>query len=313
MDEALVKGWKFNEGVDEKLKEAIGVTEGLIKGALESINTTYDKNNQITITDDLIKALVKSCKDYKINTYLRLAHFLAQIAHESRFEPKNENGNHSKETARGAWERKYDELKAKDKTKLERIFNTPKENNALAKAVLNYFYAGVNGNGNEASGDGYKFRGRGLMQLTGRTNYENFLKYYNRGKEEKDKINIEKATDLDKISNDINIAVDSAAYYWANMARKVNGKELNDLAHYGKSEDLVYLIGSVINSGYGWEKTPNLPVTIKPKLNGDDDRLIKFNAVIAHFEEEIKKSTPPTAIPNAPVGSDLNSTNGGSR
>jgi predicted chitinase len=325
MDEALVKGWKFNEGVDEKLKEAIGVTEGLIKGALEAINEGEEDKNKITITDDLIKALVKSCKDYKINTYLRLAHFLAQVAHESRFKPQAEDGYYRLDGAIAAHSTKeakiralFKELDIKENARLTK----PEDQ----KKFFDLVYGGNTSLGNRgvASGDGYRFRGRGLIQLTGRSNYTKLInEHYNTNIGANNKIDLDEKADtdsdkisekLDKIMGDINIAVDSAAYFWAHMARKVNGKGLNDLAHYGKSEDLVYLIGSVINSGYAWsereDKVQKIKYyDIKPNLNGDDDRLIKFNAVIAHFEGEIKKSTPPTAIPNAPVGSDLNSTN----
>lgn len=43
----------------------------------------------------------------------------------------------------------------------------------------NYIYANIIGNGDENSGDGYKYRGRGIFQLTGKANYEDFQSYYN--------------------------------------------------------------------------------------------------------------------------------------
>ena len=93
----------------------------------------------------------------------RAAAFVAQIAHESgQFNFVKENLNYS---AKG-------------------LMNTFKKyfpNEALAKQyerqpekIANRVYANRMGNGNEASGDGYKFCGRGLIQLTGRNNYTNF-------------------------------------------------------------------------------------------------------------------------------------------
>lgn len=92
-----------------------------------------------------------------INTLLRRAHFLGQACwesgHFSRFE---ENLNYSAVRIAEVWPRL-----AGRAAKLEH--NPP----ALANAA----YAGHNGNGDEASGDGWRFRGRGMFQLTGRANY----------------------------------------------------------------------------------------------------------------------------------------------
>lgn len=102
---------------------------------------------------------------YEINTPLRQAHFLAQLAHESgyfRFTSEN-----LKYTA----------------SSLQRVFGKYFPTPALAQRyalqpqmIANRVYADRMGNGNEASGDGWKYRGKGLIQLTGKANYEAYSK-----------------------------------------------------------------------------------------------------------------------------------------
>lgn len=99
----------------------------------------------------------------------RAAHFFAQTAHESGgFKAFSENLNYSAKGLRGIF-RKY--------------FPT----DALARAyerkpakIANRVYGNRMGNGDEASGDGFAFRGRGALQLTGKFNYSEFAKYVNR-------------------------------------------------------------------------------------------------------------------------------------
>jgi putative chitinase len=95
-------------------------------------------------------------------TRLRLIHFLAQIAHESDFIPRTENLNYSAEGLVKTWPGR---------------FRTIVEAAPYARhpeKIANKVYASRYGNGNEASGDGWRFRGRGWCQLTFRANYERF-------------------------------------------------------------------------------------------------------------------------------------------
>jgi len=112
--------------------------------------------------------LKAACTHFKLNKN-RAAHFFAQTAHESgNFKAFSENLNYS---AKG----------------LRNIFRKYFPTDALAKAyerqpqkIANRVYANRMGNGDEASGDGWKFRGRGALQLTGKFNYSEFAKYVNR-------------------------------------------------------------------------------------------------------------------------------------
>jgi putative chitinase len=99
----------------------------------------------------------------------RAAHFFAQTAHESgNFKTFSENLNYSAKGLRGIF-RKY--------------FPTDALANAYARQpmkIANRVYANRMGNGPESSGDGWKFRGRGALQLTGHDNYQAFANYVNR-------------------------------------------------------------------------------------------------------------------------------------
>ncbi|MEY3881630.1 MAG: hypothetical protein RIQ94_2426 [Pseudomonadota bacterium] len=120
------------------------------------------------VPDDVIKQIPDAAAKFHITTPLRLAHFLAQCAHESgQFKVLSENLNYS---AQG----------------LRKIFPHRFSNDAIANAyahqrekIGNRAYADKNGNGNEASGEGYKFRGRGYIQLTGKSNYTGFANFIN--------------------------------------------------------------------------------------------------------------------------------------
>jgi putative chitinase len=115
------------------------------------------------IPDSVIAQLPDTIAKFELNTPLRLAHFLAQAGHESGgFKAVNENLNYGAKGLLGIF-KKY--------------FPTP-EKAALyerkPEKIANLVYGGRMGNGPEASGEGYKFRGRGYIQLTGKDNYKAF-------------------------------------------------------------------------------------------------------------------------------------------
>jgi putative chitinase len=95
---------------------------------------------------------------YHVNTPLRIAHFMAQIEHESGLKPIIENLNYSKDGL----------LKT-----FPKYFNSDNANFYARKPELiaNKVYCNRMGNGNYESGDGWKYRGRGFIQLTGKDNY----------------------------------------------------------------------------------------------------------------------------------------------
>jgi putative chitinase len=117
------------------------------------------------IPDAVIAMIPDTAAKFGINTPLRLAHFLAQCGHESGgFRATQENLNYSAKGLNGIFKKYF-----------------PTEASAAAYArnpqkIANKVYGGRMGNGLEASGEGYKFRGRGYIQLTGKENYTAFGK-----------------------------------------------------------------------------------------------------------------------------------------
>lgn len=173
--------------------------------------------------EQYIGHLEKTLPKYGIaDSRLRLAHFFAQVLHESgcmRFDM--ENLNYSAEAL----------LKVFGKH-----FTTKAEADAYARQpekIANRVYASRMGNRGEASGDGWKFRGRGLIQLTGRSNYKAFAEWVGdeRIMEEPDLVSSE-------------YAVHSAVFFWdrnalnkfadkddvVGLTKKINGGD-NGLAH----------------------------------------------------------------------------------
>ena len=109
------------------------------------------------------EALNKILPDYDITTPQRVAAFVAQSAHESGgFTALHENLNYRAVTLRKVFPKYFptDEMAAQYAQQPERIANR--------------VYGGRMGNGDEASGDGFRYCGRGLIQLTGKSNYQAF-------------------------------------------------------------------------------------------------------------------------------------------
>jgi len=171
------------------------------------------------IPDGVIAMIPDTAAKFQINTPLRLAHFLAQCGHESGgFRVTQENLNYSAKGLAGIF-KKY--------------FPTEAAATPYARQpqkIANKVYANRMANGSEASGDGYKFRGRGYIQLTGRDNYTQFGKA----------IGEDIASNPDVVSS--NYALLSAAWFWSK-----NG--LNKLADGGATDAVVTSITKRVNGG----------------------------------------------------------------
>lgn len=128
---------------------------------------TFQSANDL-VADGVIgkKTLAKFKEVLGLNNE-ELAHFLGQCAHESgNFTITEENLNYSAARLRTVFPRHFDYLES---------FKFEHEGERIANKV----YANRMGNCDEASGDGWKYRGRGLIQLTGKNNYKAFAKYIN--------------------------------------------------------------------------------------------------------------------------------------
>jgi putative chitinase len=129
----------------------------------EQLKQILPKNPYI---DHWFNALSQLLPDYEINTPQRMAAFLAQCAHESgEFTALKENLNYKAATLRKIFPKYFptDEI-------ANQYASMPNKQQAIANKV----YANRMGNGDEASGDGYRYCGRGLIQLTGKENYSWF-------------------------------------------------------------------------------------------------------------------------------------------
>jgi putative chitinase len=163
------------------------------------------------------EALDQLLDDYDINTPLRVAHFVAQCAHESgNFVFIKENLNYKAASLQKIFAKYFPtaELAAQYANKPERIANR--------------IYANRMGNGNEASGDGYRYCGRGLIQLTGKDNYTFFAGSLD--------IPVEEASDYLATFEG---AAQSACWFW----------EQNNLNRFADANDTKGLT-KAINGGY---------------------------------------------------------------
>ena len=111
------------------------------------------------------KNTLKSAAHHLNLTDIRAAHFFGQIAHETgNFKIFTENLNYSKERLLTIFGKYFDEATA------EKYQRNP-------EMIANKVYANRMGNGDEGSGDGWRYRGRGAIQLTGKDNYEKFFEW----------------------------------------------------------------------------------------------------------------------------------------
>lgn len=117
----------------------------------------------------LYQAMLDILPRYQINTVERVAAFLAQCAVESAdFTVMRENLNYSAKGLTLTWPRRFPTLES-----AQPYHRNPEK-------IANRVYGGRLGNGPEASGDGYRYRGRGYIQLTGKANYQTFANAVNR-------------------------------------------------------------------------------------------------------------------------------------
>lgn len=168
---------------------------------------------------------------FNLNSGLRLSHFLAQCAHESgNFKVLNENLNYSADGLLKIFPKYF-----KDKATADAYARKPEK-------IANRVYASRMGNGDEASGDGYKFRGRGFIQLTGKSNYQAFSDF----------IKEDCVASPDLVATKYPLT--SAAFFF-------DKNKLWDICDKGATPEVVTLVTKRVNGG----------------THGLEDRLSKFN------------------------------------
>ncbi len=170
------------------------------------------------IPDAVLAQIPETAARFNITSNLRLAHFLAQCSHESgNFKVVNENLNYSADG-------------------LKRIFGKyfPGETGAAyarqPEKIANRVYSSRMGNCDEASGEGWKFRGRGYIQLTGKSNYSKFDGF----------------VDDDILSNPDLVAT---KYPLASAAFFFNSNSLWSICDLGSDEATVAKVSKRVNGG----------------------------------------------------------------
>lgn len=135
----------------------------------------FQKNNGLE-PDGIIgpKTIEKMRAVFGIKTRAQLAHFLANVHHETGgFIADTENLNYTAVALAATWPKRYkDPATGKPNALAVSLAKKPQK-------IANNVYVDRMGNGDEASGDGWKFRGRGALQLTGKGNYERFAAFVN--------------------------------------------------------------------------------------------------------------------------------------
>ena len=171
------------------------------------------------VPDSVIAQIPFIQSNYKVNTLLRLSHFLAQCGHESaNFRAVKENLNYSADGLNKTFKKYFPTLEsAKDYAR-------------QPERIASKVYANRMGNGNEASKDGFKYLGRGFIQLTGKANYLEF----------------DKSVPEDIMVNPELVATKyplaSAAWFW-------NKNGLNEIADKGATDAVVKSITKRVNGG----------------------------------------------------------------
>jgi len=186
-------------------------------------------NNKMPIS--VLAEIDTLVEKFNITTGLRLSHFLAQCAHESgNFKVLTENLNYSAEGLLKIFPKYF-----KDKATADAYARKPEK-------IANRVYASRMGNGDEASGDGFKFRGRGFIQLTGKSNYQSFSDF----------IKEDCVANPDLVSTKYPLA--SAAFFFEK-------NKLWEICDKGDTPDIVTAVTRRVNGG----------------THGLEDRLSKFN------------------------------------
>jgi putative chitinase len=221
--ELKVKEWQTENNLDPDGKIGDLSWKALFPGeqALASDNAAVSfklENLLGHIPPEVIAQIPETAAKFNINSVLKLAHFLAQCSHES-----------------GGYKDVFEKLNYSEEG-LQKTFGKyfPARNFAdyahKPAAIASHVYANKNGNGDEASGEGYKFRGRGYIQLTGKNNYTAFAKFVGE----------------DTVANPDLVAtkypLSSAAFFFSD-------NKIWSLCDKGSSEEVITAVTKRINGG----------------------------------------------------------------
>lgn len=212
---------------EKPVEKSTVVSKGSV--TVDLLKQLFPKNKNL---DPLSTALNAVLPEYDINTPERIACFLAQCGHESAgFTVLTENLNYSAEGLCKVWPKRFPTAAAA----------APYNRNP--EKIANKVYCDRLGNGKEASGDGWKYRGRGAIQLTGKSNYEAFAKSCGKTLDE----TVEYCETLEG-------AIASACYFW----------KTNNLNKFVDANDFVGLTKKINGGTVGLQdRTHHYEVAIK--------------------------------------------------
>jgi putative chitinase len=172
--EAAVNAWLTKNGLtpdgtitsgNKSWELMFGVTlvkEDIVIKPVEGLNVEKLKG---TIPDNVISQIAETAQKFNITNNLRLAHFLAQCAHESgNFKAVSENLNYSVDGLKKIFPKYFPGNLAESYAK-------------QPEKIASRVYGSRMGNGDESTKEGFKFRGRGYIQLTGKSNYSKFTQF----------------------------------------------------------------------------------------------------------------------------------------
>jgi putative chitinase len=156
----------INDQVTEQVSAPVSAPIVITEPApIKSIGGLKLENLKGHIPDTVIAQIPDTASKFELNTPLRLAHFLAQCGHESGgFKLVQENLNYGAKGLLGLFGKYF-----KDAGKAALYERKPEK-------IANLIYGGRMGNGPEPTGEGWKYHGRGFIQLTGKDNYSAFSK-----------------------------------------------------------------------------------------------------------------------------------------
>lgn len=187
------------------------------------------------LADMWANSLNETCERFAIDSPFRIAGFISNVAHESAgFKFVKENLNYSAASLMRVWSSRFPTLEIAQRYAMQ------------PEKIANRAYSDRMGNGDEASGDGWKYIGRGLIQLTGKNNYVAYSLACDN-----------EALQHPEIVEQPKYAAESAGWFWS-----VN--RLNQLAD---AQDITGMCRR-INGG----------------LNGLDDRQMKYSQIMSYFE-----------------------------
>jgi predicted chitinase len=218
--------------------------------------TAVESSNSTEYYQSILPYLNKYALIYQVDKPKRIAHFLSQSAHESHLRASVEGLSYTSRNMRKTFgckggKKNYDEKcdDCKHGRLREKLWSQEAYYAHNPEHLSNYVYANRMGNGDEDSGDGYKYRGRGFIQVTGKDGYQSFQTEHNRRSPD-DQQDFVKSPDL--VASRLEYAVESAFVFWAR-------NNLNSISDNGSVSEVT----QIVNGGQ----------------TGYDDRRSRYNRV----------------------------------